>query len=346
MGKIVSIIITFIFIFSSIGYPLQGNVYAKACLRIPLITTERVDGGLRRAEHRQSNNQTEKLKKLIEQIWPNDGVEKIAIQIAGKTWTTLRGPHYLMVENFLFLKQEDWQEHKEQLEDYQDFIIICELRHGFVWRNILDFYYGIHTILAVTLLQAYASILPNQTVLDAGSGDGVLGMVASRLGAKRVVCIEQDKEWVQKSAKFVQLNRIKNVKIIEADFGHIAKFEQTKDITVVLASLKSNGLYKAFLEGKEDSDKRGDYYNWHMFLAKNLNPEWYFIFGALGEIDQEYDMASIVRDAMIEMGWKTILEHRLEGYIKRIPTAFIMKHNENDGLPIDEATQRALQVNI
>jgi len=57
----------------------------------------------------------------------------------------------------------------------------------------------------------------NKTVLDMGCGSGLLAILASQKGAKRVLAIDYDANCVENTQENIQLNKAVNVEVIQAD---------------------------------------------------------------------------------------------------------------------------------
>lgn len=78
---------------------------------------------------------------------------------------------------------------------------------------------GVHELGPSTrILGDMIDILPGEDVLDLGCGCGVFGLLAAKLGAKRVVLSDLDGQAVHCAAVNVKRNELANVLVVKADF--------------------------------------------------------------------------------------------------------------------------------
>lgn len=123
---------------------------------------------------------------------------------------------------------------------------------------------GNHETTSMMLEYILENDFENKTVLDMGCGTGILGILASMKGAKKITAIDID-EWSYKGTQEnTVLNNIENIEIIQGDasllgnetydfiFANIQRNVLLTDIPVYSKCLKKNG--KIFLSGfyKED----------------------------------------------------------------------------------------------
>ncbi|MFH1199145.1 MAG: 50S ribosomal protein L11 methyltransferase, partial [Candidatus Omnitrophota bacterium] len=146
------------------------------------------------------------LQQMLDEIYPGEKKEETFWQYRGKNYLLLSTQHYVRVGSFVFLPYGIWRQEKEKLLPYRDFIIVSELRRGNE-VGILNFPYGNQTRLSILMLQAYAILIKEQVILDVGSGsDAILSIVASRLGAKKIIGVELNRESVILSHVFLKIN--------------------------------------------------------------------------------------------------------------------------------------------
>lgn len=100
------------------------------------------------------------------------------------------------------------------------------------------------TKIVLRLLEKYAD--NKKLVLDLGSGTGILGIAASKLGAEKIICIDND-EWCYINAQEnIERNEVKNVEIIN---GEIDKVKELK-FDLVVANINKHILLSIYNEIK------------------------------------------------------------------------------------------------
>jgi ribosomal protein L11 methyltransferase len=96
-------------------------------------------------------------------------------------------------------------------------------------------------------LRLLADISPRSgpwTLLDAGTGTGILAIAASKFGASRVVGLDFDPVAVRIAKKNARINLTRNVKIHRAD---VLRYESPERFDIVVANLYSELFRKAAL---------------------------------------------------------------------------------------------------
>jgi len=141
---------------------------------------------------------------------------------------------------------EEWEQNVNVIEVSEKIVIKPTFKNYNAKENQLviaidpkmSFGTGEHhtTKIMLKLIEKYISKGVN--VLDLGSGTGVLGIAASKLGAKHVVCLDND-EWCYINGKEnVERNNVKNVEVI---LGEISKIDKDK-FDLILANINKNIL--------------------------------------------------------------------------------------------------------
>lgn len=78
-------------------------------------------------------------------------------------------------------------------------------------------------------------------VVDAGSGTGVLGLLAAKWGAKKVYCIESNPRFIPIIKANAKTNGLS--KIIHVMYGDASKIKLPSKVNVIVAELMSTGLF-------------------------------------------------------------------------------------------------------
>ncbi len=84
--------------------------------------------------------------------------------------------------------------------------------------------------------------LVSKNVLDCGSGTGILSIVASKLGAKKVFAYDIDEWSVSNTKHNCEINGVKNVQVFKGDSSLLEKDDALYD--VVMANINRNILLK------------------------------------------------------------------------------------------------------
>ncbi len=101
---------------------------------------------------------------------------------------------------------------------------------------------GAHPTTRICLAILEGVLFTDQTILDVGTGTGILGIYAAKVGGKNVVAVDQD----LKACKVCQQNFVKNsqgekVRVIN---GRIDALSQLKLFDIVIANLESDTLIR------------------------------------------------------------------------------------------------------
>jgi predicted RNA methylase len=84
-------------------------------------------------------------------------------------------------------------------------------------------------------------IKPGDVVADGGSGTGVLGLLAAKLGARTVYCVELNREYVGVIAENARLNGLSDQ--IRSIYGNAALLELPEPVDVIISEVISGGLF-------------------------------------------------------------------------------------------------------
>lgn len=92
----------------------------------------------------------------------------------------------------------------------------------------------------LSIAESNGGTLSDKRVLDCGCGTGILGIAASKLGAKEVVGYDIDEWSVRNTMHNAEINGVKNIKALLGDASVIKTIDGTFDI--VLANINRNIL--------------------------------------------------------------------------------------------------------
>lgn len=142
---------------------------------------------------------------------------------------------------------KDWEKWKEKFKpvDIEDFVIIPPWKIPIFINPGMAFGTGLHptTQLCIKALKEY--VKEGYSVLDVGTGSGILAIVSKILGAKEVVAIDISEEAVRECKENVRLNNVE-IKCIKAE---------PKDIKERYDIVVANLEIKIFRETIEDIKK-------------------------------------------------------------------------------------------
>ena len=139
---------------------------------------------------------------------------------------------------------KDWESWKENFRavEADDFVILPPWKRAVFINPGMAFGTGLHptTRMCVRMLKDCISV--GDSVLDVGSGSGILSIVAKMLGAGRVLAIDVSEEAVRETVENARLNGID----LEARVGTAREVEETFDVVVANLELK---IFREELDG-------------------------------------------------------------------------------------------------
>ena len=98
---------------------------------------------------------------------------------------------------------------------------------------------GHHNTTFLAAQELFETKIKNKYILDMGCGTGILSIIASQLGAKEIIAIDNDSDATQSTIENLKLNKIKNVKTILGDAKTLKKY---KDFDLIIANINRNIL--------------------------------------------------------------------------------------------------------
>lgn len=169
-----------------------------------------------------------------------------------------------------------------------------DLKDGEILINIdpgMAFGTGTHetTKLCMKLIDKY--IKKDFVVCDVGTGSGILSILSSKLGAKKIIAIDIDKVSISAAKQNVDLNNLKNVEILEGNL--LDKVSEKSDLIIsniiaevnyelipdIVKVIKDDGIFIAsgIIESKVDliKDRLSEY---KMKIIDELNENGWYAF--------------------------------------------------------------------
>lgn len=110
------------------------------------------------------------------------------------------------------------------------------VKHELVIEPRMAFGTGHHATTMLMMQALLRSELKNQSVLDMGCGTGILGILASRLGAEVVLGVDNDPNAVENALLNANNNKITNIRVMEGD----AKAIQGLSFDMIIANINRN----------------------------------------------------------------------------------------------------------
>jgi len=100
---------------------------------------------------------------------------------------------------------------------------------------------GHHQTTYLAAQELFEQKLRNKTVLDMGSGTGILSILASKLGAKSIVAIDNDEDAFKSAKENIKKNKTTNIKAILGDAKLLHKQE---GFDIIIANINRNILLR------------------------------------------------------------------------------------------------------
>jgi ribosomal protein L11 methyltransferase len=104
----------------------------------------------------------------------------------------------------------------------------------------MSFGTGHHETTFLMINELYNLDLNDKSILDMGSGTGILSIIASKNGANQVVGIDIDQWAFQNSIDNAKLNNTENISFLHGDINLI----ENQDFDIILANINRNIIEK------------------------------------------------------------------------------------------------------
>lgn len=226
-------------------------------------------------------NKIQKKLAKLENYHINIGSAHLSTERISNDWMTAWEKNYQPIKiSERLMVVPTWEKMPHQNDDS----IIIELDPG------LAFGTGSHasTILSLQALEKYVD--KGQTIIDVGSGSGILSIAALLLGAKDVLAIDQDKQAVKSSQKNASLNGVDHLLTVQQ--GNLLA-DVTRQVDLIVANI----IAEVILLLIDDAYKR-------------LKLNGYFIISGIIERKQ-----SLVRESLQKASFEVVETIERDGWL-------------------------------
>lgn len=148
---------------------------------------------------------------------------------------------------------------------------------------------GHHQTTRLMMEQMLKMEMYNTKVLDMGCGTGVLGILASLMGASEVISVDTDNWAYQSTLENAEKNQIKNLTALEGDIRDVS----STDFNIILANINRNTLLKQMYDYARLTKRGG-----RLLLS--------------GILEEDFQ---VIEHEAVKSGFKLIESHVLDGWI-------------------------------
>ena len=120
---------------------------------------------------------------------------------------------------------------------------VPQARYDIVIDPKMAFGTGHHATTSMMLRRLLSSDLSGKSVIDMGTGTGILAILAEKLGASKVVGIEIDPDAAENAREHVVMNDCRNIEIITGDSDSLLNLEK---VDIFLANINRNVILADF----------------------------------------------------------------------------------------------------
>ena len=217
--------------FTVSAIPFNVDVLSGALWELKILGLTEHDNYLTAFVYEDSEVRNVELEQVLENLKKENLIENYSISeelIKNKNWNAEweSNVNIIEVSDRIVIKPSfrDYEQKKDQI------VITIDPK--------MSFGTGEHetTKLILKLVDKY--ICQGSTVLDVGSGTSVLGIAASKLGAKNVISIDNDEWCYINGLENVEKNNLTNIKVLHGTIYDIGD----KQFNIVLANINLNVL--------------------------------------------------------------------------------------------------------
>jgi ribosomal protein L11 methyltransferase len=154
---------------------------------------------------------------------------------------------------------------------------LCGVEHEIVITPKMSFGTGHHAT-TFMMMQLMRDIdFKGHSVFDFGTGTGILAILAEKLGAERVVAVDNDDWCIENAAENSERNHCKNIKLVKADSA-----QNGEKFSIILANINKNIILDNIA-----------------FLANNISTQGKILLSGLLQEDE-----NDILEALVPYGWK------------------------------------------
>ncbi len=235
----------------------------------------------------------EEIKEAIRNLTTFDidiGANKVTIsEVHEEEWATAWKKYYNPVKiSERFTIVPTWEQYTPVSSDE----LIIELDPGMAFGT------GTHPTTVMCIQALERTVKPGDTVIDVGTGSGVLSVAAALLGSKKVLALDLDEVAVQSAILNTKLNKVQEIVTVRQ--GNLLE-EVTEEADVIVANILAEVIVR-FTEDAYNRIKKGGY----------------FITSGIINLKKQ-----LVKDALIKDGFEIVETLSMEDWV-----AFIAKKNE------------------
>lgn len=157
----------------------------------------------------------------IKHLFPDGRVEITETEVAAENWATSWKAFYKPEKiGERIVVKPSWEDYETQKDD-----LVVEMDPGMAFGT------GNHATTAMCIRALEEYVFPNATVLDIGTGSGILAVTAAKLGAGKVLAVDHDPISIDATQKNVTLNKVDDrVSVLQGDLA--SGIEEKADIIV------------------------------------------------------------------------------------------------------------------